>query len=240
MAGSKIYDNDSKYFDNRNINIDKSFFIQIDYNTGTKYRVPLREINNDEYISDPNIHYITQKNMRFDYNYLYYIKEKFGQYNIQNIIKFKNQNYCIPSIMNYRTFDPIPTITENQRRNSPYGYCSYPIIYWAPLSNIFNDEYPIEQGRYWISTSGNIYDVKANKYLFLGGIDCELLCTNKNHITKDWKTITCKIDKLVLSTFAYFPGCEQYIIYHKNRDIFDNRIENLEWLTREEYNNVKS
>ena len=53
-------------------------------------------------------------------------------------------------------------------------------------------------------------------------------------LRKNNKAYPKRVHRIVMETFCYFDGCSMYEVNHINGDRFDNRLENLEWCTRQE------
>lgn len=85
---------------------------------------------------------------------------------------------------------------------------------------------------YLIDKHGNIFSTYYG--IFLKQIVTEngykavsLNCT-------DGKRIQRKVHRLLMMTFCYFPGCENFEVNHKDGNKFNNEISNLEWATSKE------
>lgn len=85
---------------------------------------------------------------------------------------------------------------------------------------------------YYISTFGRIYSYLTNIYLALqsshnGYVIVSLQTTNGKRITK-------RVSRLLMMTVNYFEGCENYQVNHKDGNILNNNLWNLEWTTPKE------
>ena len=112
------------------------------------------------------------------------------------------------------------------------------VEFWAPISdraipNIF-------PGRYWISTYGRTWNISTNRpfglsmhrkgYLQYSGFSIIDPETGRS----TGKFITRKLHRIIMCTFAYFPGCEKFEINHIDGCKTNNMITNLEWCTSSE------
>ena len=85
---------------------------------------------------------------------------------------------------------------------------------------------------YWISTFGRVYSTCTNsfinpQYTHSGYLQVGLM-------TNDGGRIYRKVHRLVMLTFHYFPGCENYQVNHKDTCKTNNYEYNLEWCTPSE------
>ena len=87
---------------------------------------------------------------------------------------------------------------------------------------------------YWVSSEGRIWSEKSHKFLSqcrtgkLRNYLMVKLCNN------EIKNKTYRVHRLVLETFSPIDDMENMTVNHINEDTLDNRLENLEWLTRKE------
>lgn len=86
--------------------------------------------------------------------------------------------------------------------------------------------------QYIISTYGDIYNINTQKKLvpsfnYAGYLQVGLM-------TKDGRRVHRKVHRLLMMTFFYFQGCEDYQVNHKNGDKTKNVYWNLEWTTAKE------
>lgn len=88
---------------------------------------------------------------------------------------------------------------------------------------------------YTISTQGRVFSTAFNKFLIPHENDHGYLQVSL--MTNDGNRIFRKVHRLIMMTFKYFSGCEKYQVNHKNTDIHDNWIGNLEWVTAAENTN---
>lgn len=112
-------------------------------------------------------------------------------------------------------------------------YQSNCVEFWVPV----NPNYiPNLANRYWISSCGRIIDTFA--YYGKGKI------LYGSYDSKQYLKITLidvngikycrKIHRLVMMSFYYFPGCENYEVNHKDGNHENNNLYNLEWVTPSE------
>lgn len=85
---------------------------------------------------------------------------------------------------------------------------------------------------YLIDRQGNIFSQFSGK--FLAQIITENGYKAVSLNTKDDKRIQRRIHRLIMMTFCYFPGCENFDVNHKDGNKFNNNISNLEWVTPKE------
>lgn len=237
----ELYNKDSKYFNLPNGDIDKhknvndSFTVVRDPYTGILYKVPLKGIEDKSvYHNDLSANYIDDPNAKFNYDYIYYIKEcVFDQYKIPNIVQRiqSTDNYCSAECMNYRSYDfgNYPPNIINQRDRTIYD--SNCLIFWAPIIAERISPY-MEKGRYWASTAGTIWDSKLNCPGRIiprdkGYFDFEFGCNGRKYLKK-------KLHRVIMLTFSYYPGCENLEVNHIDGNHSNNRITNLEWVTHDE------
>lgn len=104
------------------------------------------------------------------------------------------------------------------------------IEFWAPITD---RSFPnVIQNRYWISSFGRTWNSKTNKPIGLS--------THKKGyyqfsvMTNDGKQICRKLHRVVMTTFCYFPECENYEVNHKDGIKTHNWLTNLEWCTHSE------
>ena len=87
------------------------------------------------------------------------------------------------------------------------------------------------EGKYVVDDSGNVFSVRANKYLvpvkMESGYLYAHLCDGKNG------TKLKRIHRIVAEAFIENP-CGYVQINHKNGNKEDNRVENLEWCSRKQ------
>ena len=88
------------------------------------------------------------------------------------------------------------------------------------------------QDYYIIDRLGNIFSLFSGIYLSQIVTENGYKAVSLN--TKDGRRIQRKVHRLVMLTFNYFPGCENYEVNHKNGKKFDNELTNLEWTTPKE------
>ena len=98
---------------------------------------------------------------------------------------------------------------------------------WSPIVNLNQNE----KCYYFISTYGRVYSLATNAFIIPhinhnGYLQVSLM-TNGGRIFR-------KVHRLVMLTFAYFPGCETLQVNHKDANKLNNNIENLEWVTAKE------
>ena len=87
---------------------------------------------------------------------------------------------------------------------------------------------------YIISNYGRIYNIYLNSFInptkgINGYIECKLPVCNYHNRQRGFR-----IHRLVMLTFCYFPGCENFEVNHKDGNKSNNYIGNLEWSTRKE------
>ena len=99
---------------------------------------------------------------------------------------------------------------------------------WTPI--VKTPTIDVELNRYYVSTYGNVWDTKANNFSSMhthqktGYVSVHLSCGNG-------KGISVLVHRLVMISFCYFIGCEQYQVNHKDTYRDHNWIWNLEWVT---------
>ena len=116
---------------------------------------------------------------------------------------------------------------------SPYD--SNCIEFFAPITD---QSVPgVIPGRYWISTFGRIWNNNRQNFMHYS-----------MHMKGYWQaqfrclpgcggasgSITRKIHRLIMTTFMYFEGCEEYEVNHIDGCKTNNIITNLEWCTHSE------
>lgn len=99
----------------------------------------------------------------------------------------------------------------------------------VPITNII---VPDVRPYYWITNYGRVYNAYTDKFMAQvidsKGYYYVALSTSRNG--RCYKQI-CRVHRLVLMGFAYFPGCEQLLGNHKDGIKTHNFIWNLEWAT---------
>lgn len=117
---------------------------------------------------------------------------------------------------------------ENYKQRSIFD--SNCIEYWAEVSdriipNIYPDRYYISTlGRTYNKNTGNPFGMSMHRKGYL----------QYNFSTTIHKGITRKLHRVIMFTFCYFPGCENYEINHIDGNKLNNSLTNLEWCTHSE------
>lgn len=99
---------------------------------------------------------------------------------------------------------------------------------WIQIPNIYDDIKPY----YHISNYGRLYSNSSNSFItpqinHSGYLQIGLMCNNGSRIYR-------KLHRLVMISFLYFHGCNDYQVNHMNGNKLDNNIINLEWSTPKE------
>ena len=95
--------------------------------------------------------------------------------------------------------------------------------------------------RYYISNYGRLWDGFANRFISLNysdpfddkGYNSGYIKAKLAYYSTPYsiKSIDVLMHRLVLMTFKYFPGCEQFEVNHKDGDHANFRLDNLEFVT---------
>ena len=117
---------------------------------------------------------------------------------------------------------------SNYKERSPYD--SNCIEFWAPIGD--NAIPGVIPNRYWISTFGRIWN--NNRMNFMSYSMHKKGYWQIALPTVDGNRITRKIHRIVMTTFCYFPGFENYEVNHMDGNKQNNFILNLEWCTHSE------
>ena len=129
----------------------------------------------------------------------------------------------------------LPDIDYNTYRLSHYKertpFDSDVIEYWAQVPDVAIHD--IIHERYYISTFGNTYNANTHKSFGLS-MHKKGYLQFSGFSTTNGKAITRKIHIVLMRTFAYFPGCEEYEVNHIDGNKLNNKITNLEWCTSSE------
>lgn len=106
------------------------------------------------------------------------------------------------------------------------GFESNCVEYWAPITDqAVNGVKP----GYWISTCGRIWSEKSHKFLsYYNDKDGYYVTTLPG---REVQSIYRRIHRIEMLTFAYFDGCEQFEVNHKDGIKHNLHISNLEWAT---------
>ena len=106
------------------------------------------------------------------------------------------------------------------------------VEFWKPITSLVVGK-PIEEYRFWISSMGRAYDNINNKFMSISyhhkGYQQLIFIDITNN-----KMITRKLHRIVMLTFAYFPGCENLQVNHIDGEKTHNWISNLEWSSESE------
>lgn len=109
-------------------------------------------------------------------------------------------------------------------------YESNCLEFWSPVIDRVIPN--VLENRYYISTLGRTYSIVTKRPFGLS--------THRKgyyqyaFTTKDGKRITRKLHRVIMMTFAYFLGCENYEVNHIDGNKKNNELSNLEWCTSSE------
>lgn len=87
---------------------------------------------------------------------------------------------------------------------------------------------------YWVSNHGRIYSERLGAILN-PGIEKNGYC-RITLFTKDGREVRRSVHRLVMESFMWFDGCDEYEVNHKNGIKTCNELWNLEWVTAAENN----
>ena len=104
------------------------------------------------------------------------------------------------------------------------------VEFWAEVPEIIvPGRYP---DRYYVSTFGRTYNKVTGKPF---GLSMHKKGYYQYYFsTVEHKGITRKLHRVIMFTFCYFPGCENYEINHIDGNKLNNALTNLEWCTASE------
>ena len=93
---------------------------------------------------------------------------------------------------------------------------------------------PYLRDYYWVSSYGRIYSGALNAVIN-PTIESNGYC-RITLMTKDNREVRRSIHRIVMESFYWFDGCENYDVNHKDGCKLNNWIGNLEWATTQENN----
>lgn len=101
---------------------------------------------------------------------------------------------------------------------------------WKRVSDYYPQVYPDilvnNYGRVYNGITGNLLPMNENY--------CKDKYINVNLMLITGGTMNEMLHRLVMLLFAYFPGCEQYEVNHKDGIKYHNWLSNLVWSTHQE------
>ena len=115
----------------------------------------------------------------------------------------------------------------------PLVYTDYPLFrinnydeFFVPITD---QAVPGVQSYYWISNYGRVFSDYYNEFVtphnnHNGYIQISLMLKNGGRVFR-------RAHRLVMLTFRYFPGCEEYQVNHIDGNKQNCHIDNLEWAT---------
>ena len=121
-------------------------------------------------------------------------------------------------------------MSPSKYTNCPFHFVPQPLVV-EEFRPITDQAVPGIKPYYMISNYGRIFHIYENRFLSWN-------MDSKGYLFKPLATVNgmknCRIHRLVMMTFCYFPGCEDLLVNHKDGIKTNCYIGNLEWTTHSE------
>lgn len=116
---------------------------------------------------------------------------------------------------------------------SPNARYIDPVVYADEVWVNCSINIPELKDHYWVSNYGRLYSDKRGGMIICPNIESNGYC-RITLITKDGREVRKSIHRIVMESFMWFQGCDQYQVNHIDGIKYHNWLSNLEWATSEQ------